>query len=45
MQIVASNLAAVGVTMEIRPMDAASWVTFVYADTKRMQWPSVPAGL
>jgi len=29
MQIVASNLAAVGVTMEIRPMDAASWVTFV----------------
>jgi peptide/nickel transport system substrate-binding protein len=29
MQIVASNLSAIGVTMEIRPMDAASWVTFV----------------
>jgi ABC-type transport system substrate-binding protein len=29
MQIVQSNLAAIGVKMEIRPLDAASWVAFV----------------
>ena len=34
MQIVQSYFAAVGVKMEIRPMDAASWVTFVLRGKK-----------